>query len=148
MNKQISLNWSIHHTSLGNTANRLRSTFRLANDFSFPVVTGSSYIHITCQNISHTSSALWRSDVSTAQHCSICLNYCSQSPTWSQGRGCDRHNWLYCACDAPRSATTPSLSPRLEHGTVCLTRYTDCHHMNNSRNTHLFKISFAQQDSF
>ena len=55
----------------------------------------------------------------------------------SQGRGCDRHqllNWLCRACDDPRSATAPLLSPRRAHGTVCLTHCTDCHHWNNSRN--------------
>jgi len=39
----------------------------------------------------------------------------------------------YCACDAPRSVTAGSLLPHLEHGTVCLTNCTDCHHWNNSR---------------
>ena len=61
----------------------------------------------------------------------------SQSLTLSQGGGCDHHqllNWLCRACDDPRSATAPLLSPRLAHGTVCLTHCTNCHHWNNSRN--------------
>ena len=85
-----------------------------------------------------TFCALWRSDALTAQPRSICLNYCSQSSNWRQGRGCDRHqliNWLSRPCDASasRTATAPSVSPRLEHGSVCLTLCT-CHHWSNSRN--------------
>jgi len=41
-------------------------------------------------------------------------------------------NWLCRACDDPRSATAPLLSPRLAHETVCLTHCTDCHHWNSS----------------
>ena len=58
----------------------------------------------------------------------------SQSLTLSQGRGCDHYqllNWLCRACDDPRSATAPLLSPLRAHGTVCLTHCTDCHHWNN-----------------
>jgi len=49
------------------------------NYLAAKICTGSG-----CQNVSHTSSALWRADVSTAEHRSrpICLN-CSQSPTFT-----------------------------------------------------------------
>jgi len=44
-------------------------------------------------------------------------------------------------------ATTPLLSPRSAHGTVCMTHCTNCHHWNKLLKTHLCKISFVQQDS-
>jgi len=77
-----------------------------------------------CQNVSHTSSALWRSRLRTA----VCVRASHRPGVKAKAAivnfstGCTMHTTLH------------DWWPSLERRTVCLTCCTDCHHWNNSRN--------------